>query len=419
MTSEPVRVCLDARLADGVAGGIQQFIMGLASGLSRLGDSDDEYLFLSSPDERAWLTPHLAGPCRPLDAPRALAGAGAGSRLQLVLRAAIDRAAASPLGAVLPVRVPASDGLVERSGCHVVHFTRQGGFRTALPSIYQPYDLQHVHLPQFFSAYGRRWRDRTFALLSGEARTVVVMSSWVKEDVVKHLRLPPEKVRVVPWAPVTEEYPEPTPEDLVRTAARLRLPEHFALYPAQTFPHKNHLALVEAVALAKRAGAPFHVVCPGTQTEHYAEIERRIAEAGVASEVTFPGYVSPLELRCLYRLATLLVFPSLFEGGGMPVFEAFAARLAVACSDVTCLPKQAGDAALLFDPRKPDRIADALTKLWRDADLRAELVRRGSARVRRFTWDRTARMYRALYREAAGRRLGDEDRALLDAPPDT
>lgn len=412
----PLRVCLDARLADGVAGGIQQFVMGLASGLSRLEDGDEEYWFLSHPAERGWLTPHLSGRCRPLDV------AGAGARPGLLARGArrlVDAAAASRVGGVLPVRIPPSDGVAEARGADVMHFTIQGGFRTSIPSIYQPYDLQHVHLPRFFPAYGRKWRDVTYAELSRQARRVVVMSSWVRDDVVRHLHLPPEKVQVIPWAPVTEEYPAPGEADVAATRARLGLPARFALYPAQTFPHKNHLALVQAVAIARGRGEEVHVVCPGRQSAHFARVAAEVRRLGVEDLVSFPGYVSPLELRCLYRLATLLVFPSLFEGGGMPVFEAFAAGVPVACSDVTCLPAQAGDAAILFDPCDPPAIADAMARLWSDASLRATLVRRGAARVARFTWVRTARTYRALYRLVGGRPLGDEDRALLDAPPET
>jgi glycosyltransferase involved in cell wall biosynthesis len=241
----------------------------------------------------------------------------------------------------------------------------------------------------------------------------------VKDDVVSHLRLAPEKVQVIPWAPVTEEYPVPAEADLAAARVRFALPERFALYPGQTFPHKNHLALVQAVATARSRGAGFHVVCPGKQSDHFARIAAEARRLGVEDLLSFPGYVSPLELRCLYRLATLLVFPSLFEGGGMPVFEAFAAGVPVACSNVTCLPEQAGDAAVLFDPRDPGAIADAVLRLWTDAGLRAVLVERGAARVARFTWVRTARTYRALYRRVAGRPLGDEDRALLDAPPET
>lgn len=420
MTAGGLKVCLDARIPDGAAGGIQQFVMGLASGLSRLGDGDEQYLFLSLPGRRAWLEPHLSGPCRPLDAAAPAAEALSPGRraLRTLLPVAARRAIGSLVDALRPIRIPASDGMAERSGASLVHLTMQAGFTTSLPTIYQPFDLQHLHLPRFFPRSERRWRAKTYPELARAARRVVVMSSWIRDDVVRRLGVPADKVRVIPWAPVTEEYPEPTPEDLERTRRRLGLPEHFGLFPAQTYPHKNHLGLLEAVELARRRGEPVEVVCPGRQNEFYPVIERRMRARG-AQGVRFVGWVSPVEIRCLYRLARFLVFPSLFEGGGMPVFEAFAAGVPVACSNVTCLPMAAGGAALLFDPRDRVAMADAMVRLWRDAGLRDELRRRGAERVKRFSWDRTARTYRALYREVAGAALGPEDVALLGAPAET
>jgi glycosyltransferase involved in cell wall biosynthesis len=419
--TSPLCICLDARLRDGVAGGVQQFVMGLASGLSRLHDGDEQYLFLSVPGQRTWLEPHLSGACRALDV-----RPGHGSRaaaLPLALRDLAGRAASwvvhSRFGGLLPVALSNSDGTVERSGADLMHFTVQDGFRTALPTIYQPYDLQHLHLPDFFTPFVRRWRAERYGPLSQAARAVVVMSSWVKEDVVRQLGVEPAKVRVIPWAPVTEEYPKPLESDLAQARRRFSLPEEFAIYPAQTFPHKNHLALLDAIDIARRRGVMVHVVCPGRQNDHHRRIAQHARRLGVQDHVSFVGYVTPLELQCLYCLASFLVFPSLFEGGGMPIFEAWAAKLAVACSDVTCLPKQVGDAAILFDAHDPASIADAMIRLWCDGTLRVELARRGVDRVSRFSWDRTARMYRALYREVAGRPLTIEDRALLEAPADT
>jgi glycosyltransferase involved in cell wall biosynthesis len=416
----PLRVCLDARLRDGEAGGVQQFVMGLASGLSGLQDGDEEFLFLSIPGSRAWLEPHLRGRCRSLDVAR---GAGRPGptwyRLAraLVPVAVVDR---TFIGRLAPVAVPRSDGAVESEGIDLMHFTVQTGFLTRVPSIYQPYDLQHEHLPSYFTPYQRRWRRTVYGELSRSARSVVVMSSWVRDDVMAHLGVPAEKVRVIPWAPVTEEYAAPAVEDLAAARSALRLPERFALYPAQTFPHKNHIGLIEAVAdLRRRAGIVLPVVCPGRPTEHFARIRRRARQLGLEGVVTFPGYVSAAQIRALYSVATFLVFPSLFEGGGMPIFEAFASGLPVACSDVTCLPRQVGDAALLFDARDPAALADAMLRLWTDGDLRRELARRGRERVQRFSWNRTARTYRALYRQLAGRDLTAEDESLLATPPET
>lgn len=108
-----------------------------------------------------------------------------------------------------------------------------------------------------------------------------------------------------------------------------------------------------------------------------------------------------------------MVFPTLFEGWGMPISEAFLAGAPVACSSVTSLPEQAGDAALAFDPLRPEEIADAIIRLWTDEALRSTLVGRGRARVARFGWERTARIFRAHYRRVANRPLTSEDRELI------
>ena len=129
------------------------------------------------------------------------------------------------------------------------------------------------------------------------------------------------------------------------------------------------------------------------------------------------GFVTPLELRCLYEMATALVFPSRFEGWGMPVSEAFASDLPVASSSATGLDEVVGEAALTFDPERPDQIADAVWRLWTDPQLRATLVERGRRRSEGSRVDHAVRVFRAHYRRIAGRRLSDEDRALLTSPP--
>ena len=131
----------------------------------------------------------------------------------------------------------------------------------------------------------------------------------------------------------------------------------------------------------------------------------------------FPGFVSPKELRGLYELATALVFPSRFEGWGLPVCEAFSAGLPVASSAATGLPDLVGDAGLLFDPESTEQVADAVQRIWIDEELRRDLAARGKERSELFSWERTARLFRAHYRRIGGRSFADEDRILLAAPP--
>jgi glycosyltransferase involved in cell wall biosynthesis len=130
--------------------------------------------------------------------------------------------------------------------------------------------------------------------------------------------------------------------------------------------------------------------------------------------VRFLGFVEPAELRALYHLAQFVIHPSLFEGGGLPILEAFNEGAPVACANTTSLPEYAGDAALYFDSTSVESIADAAKRMTSDAALRADLRERGHARVQSFTWERTARAYRALYRKIAGQELSADDHALLE-----
>jgi glycosyltransferase involved in cell wall biosynthesis len=312
------------------------------------------------------------------------------------------------------VRVPESDGTIERAGADVVHFPKQGAFLTAVPSVYQPHDLQHLHLPEYFTARERLGREVTYRAFCAQAHTVVMMTRWGKEDLTTRYDLPRTKVCVVPGASVLEAYAEPTRADLDATRARLALPEQFAFFPAQTFPHKNHLALLEALAIARdRLRTTIPLLASGHRNDFFPRIAQRVSELRLDTQVQFVGFVRPVELRALYRLARCMVFPSSFEGWGLPVVEAFHEGTPVACADATSLPEVAGDAALLFPVGSPSEMADQLVRLWRDEGLRARLTARGRERAAALSWTRTARIFRAHYRGIAGRRLGEEDGDLL------
>jgi glycosyltransferase involved in cell wall biosynthesis len=311
-----------------------------------------------------------------------------------------------------------SDGTVERAGVDLIHFPIQDAFVTEVPSIYQPHDLLHVHHPDFFSAWGWERRERIYRTHCERARMVQAMTSWGRRDLMEHYGLPEAKVQVVPWGSVLWEYPKPSGPDLDALRTRLSLPDGFLLYPAQTWPHKNHEALLDALALIReREGVTIPLICPGKRNRHFGRIEARMRELGLEATTRFPGFVSPLELRGLYELATALVFPSRFEGWGLPVCEAFSAGLPVAASSASSLPDLVGEAGLLFDPEQPERIAESILRLWRDPVLRETLIERGRERGSQFSFDDTARLFRAHYRRLAERALSDEDRNLLASPP--
>ena len=308
-----------------------------------------------------------------------------------------------------PGRPPAGPRLVEAGGYDVVHFPTQVGESTELPSIYQPWDLQHLHFPQYFSADLLAFRDAVWRTCAERATYVLVVSQFVRDDVVNAFAIDPSRVAVVsPGAPTS----------LRDTDVGARVPgveEPFALYPAQAWEHKNHVRLLEAVALLEQRGLSVPLVCPGQPNERLRAVRRRAAELGVESLVRFPGYVTDGQLATLYRTARCLVFPSLFEGFGLPVLEAFVAGLPVACSSTSAVGELAGGAAATFDPTDVEAIAEALSGVWSDDTTRAALVEAGHARAEGYSWDRLARGCRRAYRAAVGETVTAADAALLAA----
>lgn len=407
---KPLRVCIDARLGAGQFGGVEQVVIGLATAFSRLEDGDEEYLFLTHRGHDDWIRNYVSGPCRLLHPRRGYLN----RRSRAVGRALIERVP----GVGVRFAVRPSDGTVERAGVEVMHFPIQDAFTTEVPSIYQPHDLQHLHLPELFSGWERARREAIYRTHCERAMLVVAMTSWGRQDFIRNYGLPEEKVTVVPGGSVLREYPAPTPADLDRLRSRLSLPESFLLYPAQTWPHKNHERLLEALAMVRdESGITIPLVCPGKQTRHYRRVRELVERLRLAETTSFPGFVSSLELRGLYELGTALVFPSRFEGWGLPVCEAFDAGLPVASSTATGLPAVVGDAGLLFDPDDVAEMARQLQRLWTDGELRDSLRERGWKRAAEFSFDHTARLFRAHYRQVGHRSLSEEDRILLARPP--
>jgi glycosyltransferase involved in cell wall biosynthesis len=417
-----VRVCIDARLVSGLSGGVESVVIGLAGGLSALTDGSEEYVFLTYRGLDEWLQPYVSGPCRTrsLLPDKEQSGWRSSARQRLgtsapALREFWHQVPGLPLRRSL-LRGP--DPVIENGGFDAIHFPTQGARLTDVPSVYNPHDFQHLHYPDLFSRRTRRKRNITYRAFCSQAKVVAVTASGVKRDLVERLRVPEPKVHVIPWAPVLEQYPEPSPADLAAAKAKFSLPSEFALYPAQTWAHKNHIGLLEALALLRyEMGVVVPLVCTGRRSEFFPTIARRASELLVADQIIWLDFINPSELFALYKLSQCVIVPTKFEAASGPLWEAFFAGVPAACSNVTSLPEQAGDAALLFDPDDREAMAHVTRRLWTDEALRATLVERGRARVADFTWAQTARRFRARYRQIACAPLTDEDRGFFSQRP--
>ena len=260
------------------------------------------------------------------------------------------------------------------------------------------HDLIYARFPEAHAGI----RDRGMRVLvpAGARRShrVIVDSLSTREDVIELLGVPAERIDVVPLGLGALRRVTPAGEAEVR--ARFDLRERPVLLSLSAKrPHKNLGALIAALARIPREERPV-LVLPGYPTDHEAALRRRASALGLDDDVRFPAWVPDDELEGLWELAAGFVFPSLYEGFGLPVLEAMARGVPVACSTAASLPEVAGGAALLFDPRDESAIGDALLRLLREPELRERLRAAGRERAQAFTWERTARLTLASYARA-------------------
>jgi glycosyltransferase involved in cell wall biosynthesis len=235
-------------------------------------------------------------------------------------------------------------------------------------------------------------------LAARRSQRVIAVSRSTRDDLVRHLGVPAGKIDVVPQGLGTPPRVQPLPEAELRRRHALGA-RPVVLSVSAKRPHKNLGRLLEAAALLPADRRPV-VVVPGYPTWHEAELRERAGALGLDDDVRFLDWVGQEELEGLYALAACFVFPSLYEGFGLPVLEAMRRGVPVACSDRSSLPEVAGEAALLFDPESPRAIAGAIEALLTDGALAERLRAAGRDRAVAFTWEATARGVLASYERA-------------------
>lgn len=260
------------------------------------------------------------------------------------------------------------------------------------PFIFTLHDMQERYYPHYFTRAQRIWRNMVNKSLSRAAGTVICESGHVREDIHRFLGVDYSKIEVVPAPPVPTFLAEhiASPE-FQRTLERIALPRKFLFYPAQFFPHKNHMRLIEAFLPVTRRHPDCHLVLTGKKIYEFERVMSKVRELGLAERVLHAGYVESDVLAAMYLRATVVVIPTLFESISIPVYEAFRMGVPVCASNVVALPEQIGDAGVLFDPLSVDDIAEKICLLLENPELRGDLARRGKERVQALTADSYAR----------------------------
>jgi glycosyltransferase involved in cell wall biosynthesis len=262
------------------------------------------------------------------------------------------------------------------------------------------HDLIYARFPEAHAGMRDRGMRVLVPLAVRRSDRVIAISQSTRSDLVELLGVPGAKIDVVPQGLGTVSSADVVSS--AETRARLELGERRVMLSLSAKrPHKNLLALLDALALIAPERRPV-LVLPGYPTWHERELRERARASGVERDVRFPGWLSGAELEGLWAIAEGFVFPSLYEGFGLPVLEAMARGVPVACSNTSSLPEVADDAALLFDPREQRAIAEAMRRLLDDEGLRARLRKLGRRRASDFTWQRTARLTLESYARALG-----------------
>jgi glycosyltransferase involved in cell wall biosynthesis len=271
-------------------------------------------------------------------------------------------------------------------------------------SVVTIHDTIHLTFPQYLPnklayAYARA------SMWSAARRShrILTVSEASKRDILHFFNVPHEKVVVVYNAIDERFWRDPEAESVARVRERFQLHQRFVLYVGNIKPHKNLVRLIEAFHAIRRDDLEdLKLLIIGDEISKWPMLRRAVHEYKLHKHVRFLGYLPDDTLAILYRLASVFVFPSLYEGFGLPPLEAMASGTPVVTSNVSSLPEVAGDAAVLVDPYDTDSIVDGVRRVLTDPVLAAEMRRKGLVRAREFSWERSVAKTWNLYREIGG-----------------
>jgi glycosyltransferase involved in cell wall biosynthesis len=368
-----VRIGIDARKLHDF--GIGTYIRNLLRQLARL-DQHTEFVVLCRPEDREAL-------------------AALGENFRPVPETAGNYSIAEQ------VRVPYA---LKREGVtlfHAPHYVLPPLVRCR--SVVTIHDCIHLMFPQYLPnpaalAYART----SIAMAARRATRVLTVSESSKRDILRFVATPPEKIDVIHNAYDERFGIEPREEDVVRVRERFQLHDEFVLYAGNVKPHKNLERLIQAFHLVRQRGLDhLKLVIIGDEVSKYASLRRAVHKHQLHKYVRFLGYLPEETLAVMYRLAGVFVFPSLYEGFGLPPLEAMASGTPVVTSNVSSLPEVAGDAAMLVDPHEPEAIADGIFTVLTDETVRRTLRQKGIERAKQFSWEASVRRVRDIYREVS------------------
>lgn len=304
---------------------------------------------------------------------------------------------------------------VRREDIDVLHslaFVRP--FLCPCPSVVTIYDLSFLHFPRSFKPFNRLYLHYFTWWSASRADRLIVISHHTKDDVRRSFSLPDDKIDVV-FCGVEETFYPRGPDEVEAFRARQGLPERMILSVSSLEPRKNLGRLLRAFAQVRKQWPTGHkLVLAGAPGWGYQSFFDLVEQLGLQDDVLFPGFIPQDDLPLWYSAADLFVYPSLYEGFGLPPLEAMACGVPVVVSNASSLPEVVGEAGILVDPYDVEALAAAMVRVLRDRGLAAVMREAGLARARQFTWDRAARAVVQVYDNVLGGQGGSHTPASIE-----
>jgi glycosyltransferase involved in cell wall biosynthesis len=269
-------------------------------------------------------------------------------------------------------------------------------------SVVTIHDCIHLMFPQYLpSRMAHAYAKASMWGAAKRSNRILTVSEASKRDIVRFFNVQPDKVVVVYNAIDERFWTRPAEEEIARVRERYQLQHRFVLYAGNIKPHKNLVRLIQAFERLRRELDQITLLIIGDEISKLPALRHAVHKYKLHKQVRFLGFVPDETLAVLYHLASVFVFPSLYEGFGLPPLEAMASGTPVVTSNISSMPEVAGDAALLVDPYQVDSIVDGLRRVLTDAVLADDLRRKGLIRARDFSWERSVARTLALYQEVA------------------
>jgi glycosyltransferase involved in cell wall biosynthesis len=368
-----VRIGIDARKLHDF--GIGTYIRNLLRELARI-DTTTEYVLFCHPDDT-----------------------GIAATLGENFRAVAERA--GPYSVTEQISIPLAVRREKLNLFHAPHYVLP--FLTPGRKVVTIHDCIHLMFPQYLpNRLSYTYARASLWTAAHKSDRIFTVSEQSKRDILKFFKVPPEKIIVTPNAIDDKFSVAPSEELVMQTRDRYQLSPSYILYVGNIKPHKNLVRLIEAFHHVRRQGrAELELLIIGDEISKLQSLRRAVHKHQLHRHVRFLGYVPDKTLAVLYRLASVFVFPSLYEGFGLPPLEAMASGTPVVTSNVSSLPEVVGDAAVLVDPYSPEAIAEGILLVLRSNHVREELQARGIIRSQEYSWARSVQRVREIYGEVA------------------